>query len=211
MAAAAREMLIGYARVSTEAQDPQYQRDALEQAGCERIYVDHARSGVDRRRPELARAMEQLRPGDSLVAWRLDRIARSTRHLLQISAEVEEQECELVSLTEGIDTRTPGGRLVFTILAAVAQMERDLIAERTKAAAAAAKAAGKPWGPPTLLDKALAEEARRLLAEGKLSRRGVARQLGISKSTLYNWFPGGDPNAYDGKIHTAEARRRAAH
>lgn len=204
-------MLIGYARVSTETQDPQYQRAALEAAGCERIYVDHAASGVDRQRPELGRALEQLRPGDSLVAWRLDRIARSTSHLLQIAAEVEEQECELVSLTEGIDTRTPGGRLVFTILAAVAQMERDLISERTKAAAAAARAAGKHWGPPTLLDKDLAAQIRQLLEEGELTKRAIARKFGISKTTLYNWFPKGDPNAYDGKIHSYAARRRAVH
>ena len=98
------------------------------------------------------------------MAWRLDRIARSTSHPLQLAAEVSEQECELVSLTEGIDTRTPGGRLVFAILAAVAQMERDLTAERTKAAEG--RAAGKPWGPPTLLDRDMAAAARRLLEEG---------------------------------------------
>ena len=204
-------MLIGYARVSTATQDPQYQRDALEAAGCERIYVEHALSGAARDRPELARALEQLRPGDSLVAWRLDRIARSTLHLVRLAGELEEMQCQLVSLTERIDTRSPHGKLFFTLLAAFAQMERDLTVERTRAAAEAARRAGKRWGrPATLADPKVAAEAKRLLEEGKLSKRAVARQLGISSSTLYNWFPKGDPNAYDGKLHTAAARRKGA-
>ncbi len=137
--------LLGYARVSTLEQEPSLQLDALETAGCERTYTDHA-SGALADRPELAQAPDHLRRGDTLVVWRLDRLGRSLRHLVDTVGVLEERGVGFRSLTESIDTTTPGGRHVFHVFAALAESERDLIRERTHAGLAAARARGRRGG-----------------------------------------------------------------
>ena len=189
-------MRIGYARVSTVDQDPDYQLRALEESGCERVYTDAA-TGTKERRPELDRAMEALRPGDRFVVWRFDRLGRNAQHLLKLAAELERREVSLVSLTEGIDTSTPGGRMVFGVFAALAQFERDLTSERTKAAAARKKHRA-PWGRRPKMTRQLAAQAKALLADEDLPRVEIARQLGISDTLLYRYFPGGDPDRFTG-------------
>lgn len=138
---------LGYARVSTGDQDAQLQHDALTAAGCYRIFTDTA-SGALQLRPELGKLMDQLRPGDTLVVWRLDRLGRSIRHLIDQLSELQERGIEFRSLQENIDTSSPGGRLVFHIFASLAEFERDLIRERTNAGLAAARARGRTGGRP---------------------------------------------------------------
>jgi len=182
-------MLIGYARVSTIDQNPSLQLDALRQAGCDKIFEEHASSGKDR--PELARAIEFCRPDDVLVIWKLDRLARSTQELLKTAELLSERKIGLRCLTQPIDTTSPGGRLVFTIFAAMAEFERDLIRERTKAGLKAAVARGRKGGrPPALTDKQIAM-ARTLLQNADLSVKDVAAQLNTTVPTLYRYFPGG--------------------
>lgn len=138
-------MLIGYARVSTEDQNPEFQVAELTKFGAERVYVDKA-SGKNLRRPEWKRCRRDLRSGDTLVIWKLDRLARSVLDLHNLLQEFDREGIELVVLTQGIDTRTPAGRLLFSIIGAVAEFERDLISERTKAGVALAKKAGRRMG-----------------------------------------------------------------
>jgi DNA invertase Pin-like site-specific DNA recombinase len=131
--------LLGYARVSTMDQDLALQQDALTAAGCYRIFADTASGALDAR-PSLAEVVNQLRPGDTLVVWRLDRLGRSIRHLIDFLADLDRREVGFRSLTESIDTTSPGGRLVFHLFAALAEFERELIRERTLAGLAAARA-----------------------------------------------------------------------
>jgi DNA invertase Pin-like site-specific DNA recombinase len=138
-------MLLGYARVSTDGQHHALQSDALQAAGCERIVTETA-SGARADRPELIRLMETARKGDVLVVWRLDRLGRSLKHLIELSEQLQARGIGLRSLTEGIDTSTPGGRFVFSILGALAAMEREVLIERTKAGLAAAAARGRKGG-----------------------------------------------------------------
>ena len=142
-------MLIGYARVSTIDQNPALQLDALQAAGVERQYTDRA-SGLVERRPELQRALDALRQGDTLVCWRLDRLGRSVAHLLRLAEGLRNRGVELRSLTEGIDTSTPAGEAYMTIIAAMAPMERRLLSERTRAGVAAAWRREGRWGPADL-------------------------------------------------------------
>jgi DNA invertase Pin-like site-specific DNA recombinase len=176
----------GYARVSTLDQDPALQLDALTAAGVgsELVFVDHA-SGVLTERPELTKLLHVLRPGDTLVVWRLDRLGRSTAHLLQLVAELGERDIGFASLTEAIDTTTPAGRLLFGVLASLAAFERDLIRERTMAGLAAARARGKVGGRPSTMTPDKLEVARRMIAEGK-SKAVVATTIGVARSTLYS-------------------------
>ncbi len=139
---------IGYARVSTLGQDEALQLDALQRAQVDRMFVDRA-SGAVRDRSALTSALECARPGDTLVVWRLDRLGRSLRHLIEVVKGLEERQVALVSLTESIDTSTPGGRLVFHVFGALAEFERDLIRKRTQAGLAAARARGRLGGRPT--------------------------------------------------------------
>ena len=136
--------LLGYARVSTGDQSPDLQLDALRAAGCYRVFVDTA-SGALAARPELAKVLDQLRPGDTLVVWKLDRLGRSLRHLIDTVSELERRDVGFKSLRESVDTTTPGGRLVFHLFGALAEFERDLIRERT-AAGLAARAPGGARG-----------------------------------------------------------------
>lgn len=138
--------VIGYARVSTLDQNPQAQHDALDAAGATRVFVDHA-SGARADRPELAACLDYLRPNETLVVWRLDRLGRSLAHLIDVVDQLSDRDIEVQSLTEGFDTTTSGGRLVFHVFAAVAEFERQLIRERTMAGLEVARREGRTGGP----------------------------------------------------------------
>jgi DNA invertase Pin-like site-specific DNA recombinase len=176
--------LIGYARVSTTDQNPDLQKDALGQAGCLRVFVDRASGALDSR-PELARALDHLRPGDTLVVWRLDRLGRSLRHLIETIKGLEEQGVAFRSLTESIDTSTPGGRLVFHVFGALAEFERELIRERTKAGLAAARARGRKGGRPKALTQDKLAVAREMYESKRYTLAAIGRTVGVSRSTLY--------------------------
>jgi len=180
-------MLIGYARVSTHDQNLDLQKDALEKAGCERIYVEQM-SGGSSNRPELKRAMDILREGDSLVVWRLDRLGRSLKHLIELITELEERNVGFKSLTESIDTTTSGGKLIFHIFGALAEFERNLIRERTNAGLSAARARGRKGGRPPVLDSGRREVAIQLYNEKKHTVKEICQVMGISKPTLYSYI-----------------------
>ena len=193
-------MLVGYARVSTVDQNPGYQLRALEERGCGKIFVDHCSCRRSAVRPQLRAALDFLREGDTLAVWKFDRVARRTSEMLALAADLKRRGCGLVSLTEAIDTTSPGGQAVFTVMAAFAQLEADLAAERVREAYAARKAAGGPWGRRSAFsDPATVRKAKAMLADPSLSRREVAETLGVSTTTLYNWFPGGDPARFTGR------------
>ena len=177
-------MLIGYARVSTNDQTIALQRDALNQAGCARIFSDRGVSGGVNRRRGLDRALSSLRRGDTLVVWKLDRLGRSLAHLVQTVAELGARGVHFRSLSDPIDTESAGGRLVLHIMAALAEFERSLGSERTRAGLAAAKRRGRKLGRrPALTPKRVAR-ARQLLEKGQ-SMKKVARRLNVARSTLY--------------------------
>lgn len=180
--------LIGYARVSTQDQGTEMQRVALEAAGCARIYEETA-SGAQRDRPQLTAALDYLRPGDTLVVWRLDRLARSLKQLIETVEALEKRGVHFRSLTENIDTSTPNGRLTFHLFGALAEFERSLIRERTMAGLAAARARGRVGGRPRGLTEQKQRVARSLLAAGDLTVSEVAAQVGVSPATLYRYFP----------------------
>lgn len=183
-------MLVGYARVSTLDQDPALQVNALHDAGCGRLFTEKA-SGAAKERPQLRAALEYVREGDTLVVWKLDRLARSLPQLLTTTAEMEERGIGLRSLTEQLDTTTPGGRLVFHIFGALAEFERAIIRERTNAGLAAARARGKKGGrPPSLKPKDIAA-AKALLLDPSITVEEVADRLNVSLATLYKHLPGG--------------------
>ncbi|WP_018948374.1 recombinase family protein [Thioalkalivibrio sp. ALMg11] len=183
-------MKVGYARVSTRDQDPSLQTDALRQAGCDRIYEDRA-SGAQRDRPQLREALDYMRQGDVLVVWRLDRLARSMRQLITTVGDLEERGIEFQSLTESIDTTTPGGKLVFHVFGAVAEFERSIMQERTRAGLDAARQRGRTGGRPPALSEEQAGLALTLMLHTDTSVRAIAKQLGVSPATLYRHFPGG--------------------
>lgn len=175
-------MLVGYGRVSTQDQNPALQEDALRTAGCERLFIEKVSSGKAER-PQLRAALEYLRPGDTLVVWRLDRLARSLDQLIKTVEDLKTRGIDLKSLTESIDTSTPGGMLIFHIFGSIAQFERSIIRERSKAGVAAAKARGRHGGRPAKLAGERAEHAANLLAAGT-SVSAVARSMGVSRSTV---------------------------
>ena len=179
--------LIGYARVSTADQKLSLQLDALNTAGCDRIFDDHA-SGAKADRPGLTEALAYLRPGDTLVVWKLDRLGRSVKHLVDLVAQLQEQDIQFKSVTDSIDTSTTSGRFFFHVMASLAQMERELTLERTNAGLAAAKQRGKVGGRKRQMTDSKVHSARRLLADG-LAPREVAKNLGVSVPTLYRWVP----------------------
>ena len=180
-------MLIGYARVSTDDQNLDLQRDALQQAGCDKIYTDQ-QSGVSTDRSGLDTVLEVARSGDTLVIWRLDRLGRSLKNLIHLVEQLERQGVGLKSLQENIDTTTSGGRLVFHLFGALAEFERNLIRERTRAGLSAARARGRQGGRPKLLDPQKRELALRLHRERQHSIADICRLMGISKSTRYNYL-----------------------
>jgi len=175
--------LLGYARVSTTVQDPALQHDALRAAGCRWVWTDTA-SGSRADRPQLLEVMAALGEGDTLCTWRLDRLGRSLPHLIDTVRGLEDRGVGFRSLQESIDTTTPGGRLVFHIFGSLAEFERDLIQERTKAGLSAARARGRLGGRPTVLTAAKAKQAQRMIAEGTPLVE-VATVVGVSRSTLY--------------------------
>lgn len=176
--------LIGYARVSTQDQDTALQTDALEKVGCIEIFRDKC-SGSAKDRPGLSQAMRFIRQGDTLVVWRLDRLGRSLSHLVHLVESLEEKGVGFRSLTEAIDTTTSGGKLIFNIMASLAQFERDLIRERTKAGLEAAKARGTKSGRPPAMTPVKFKQAKDLVAKG-VSISFAAKAIGVSRSTLYN-------------------------
>jgi DNA invertase Pin-like site-specific DNA recombinase len=168
------------------------QLDATKKAGCTKIFTETA-SGAQRQRPELTEALKYLRSGDTLVVWKLDRLARSLLQLIETVEALHAKGIGFRSLTEAIDTTTTGGKLVFHIFGALAEFERGLIRERTNAGLAAARARGKLGGRPASLKAAQLQMAKALLRDPKITVEDVAKQLGISisPSTLYRHFPGG--------------------
>ncbi|HWL51219.1 MAG TPA: recombinase family protein [Chthoniobacteraceae bacterium] len=180
-------MLIGYARISTNDQNLDLQTDALVTAGCEKIFTDVA-SGAKSERRGLQDALEFLRPGDVLVVWKLDRLGRSLRHLIDTVAELQSKEMGFRSLQENIDTTTSGGKLFFHIFGALAEFERDIIRERTNAGLASARARGKQGGRPRMMEKKEIEMARSLHSSKTYSIKDICKTLGISKATLYRYI-----------------------
>lgn len=189
-------MLVGYARVSTAEQRLELQTDALEAAGCERLYTDQA-SGASADRPGLIDALGYVREGDTLVVWRLDRLGRSLKDLVDQVEGLREKGVGFRSLTEGIDTTTPGGKLVFHIFASLAEFERALIRDRTLAGLQSARARGRVGGRPSVFDNPeTVRLASKLLASGELDVDDVARTVGCKRSTLYRHFtPTGEPRS----------------
>lgn len=181
---AAKGRRIGYARVSTPDQKLDMQIDALERAHCDRIFHDHGVSGAKARRPGLDAALDALVGGDVLVVYRLDRLGRSVQHLADLLEKIDAQGVHFCSLSEGINTATPGGRLVFHVFAAVAQFTRDLIRENTEAGLAAARERGVKLGRPRKLDDAAIRDARRYMRGGRRTLAQTARRFRVSKSTL---------------------------
>ena len=175
---------VGYARVSTSGQEQRLQLDALNGAGCDYI-VSEVGSGADENaRPQLQRLLTSLSSDDTLVVWRLDRLARSVKELITIANELSRQKIRLRSLNEMIDTTTPQGRMMFHVFAMVAQFERDLIAERTRAGLEAARARGSTFGRKRLLAPSQISKARVWLAEGNMTQAQAAKALGVSRATL---------------------------
>jgi len=183
-------MLVGYARVSTQDQNPALQLDALKAAGCERVYTERA-SGAQRDRPELKAALDYMREGDTLVVWRLDRLARSIKQLIETVEGLEARKGGFRSLTEAIDTTTTGGRLIFHIFAALAEFERSVIRERTRAGLEAARARGRKGGRPRSLNAADLAAARAMLRDPSITVEEVAKRLKVGPATLYRHLPGG--------------------
>lgn len=180
-------MLVGYCRVSTAEQRLDLQRNALQTAGCGRLFMDKT-SGVARERPGLERALAACKPGDTLIVWKLDRLGRSLPHLIELVRGLEARGVGFRSLTESLDTTTPGGRLIFHVFAALGEFERDLIRERTKAGLAAARERGRVGGRPRRATSDKLDVARKLLAAGTPPLE-VANLIGVGRSTLYRWLP----------------------
>lgn len=183
-------MQIGYARVSTKEQHLDLQVDSLRRSGCEKVFQEVV-CGARAERPVLDALLVGLRPGDVIVIWKLDRLGRSLRHLVELADTLIAQDVGLRSLNDPIDTTTPQGRLAFNLFAALAEFERDLIRERTQAGLAAARARGRKGGRPKGLDpqaERTACAAETLYREKRLSVREVAEELGIAKSTLYAYL-----------------------
>jgi len=180
-------MKIGYARVSSFDQNLDLQKDALEKAGCERIIVDKA-SGKNTERPGLNTVKEILRKGDVLVVWRLDRLGRSLKDLIEWINFLDSKEAALKSLEEVIDTTTATGKLVFHIFGALAEFERHLIGERTQAGLAAARARGRLGGRPKSLNAEKRKLAIKLYKEQKIQVKEICEMMGISKPTLYSYI-----------------------
>ncbi|MET4585361.1 MULTISPECIES: recombinase family protein [Micrococcaceae] len=184
---------IGYARVSTRDQNLDLQLAALNSAGCDRIFED-TMSGTKAGRPGLAKALEALREGDTLIVWKLDRLGRSVKDLLDFAGGLNERGIGFVSLTDSIDTTTASGRFFFNVMASLAQMERELMVERTQAGLQAAREQGRVGGRKRVMTEAKIRSARKLLSQGTPPKE-VAASLGVSVPTLYRWVPATNPEA----------------
>jgi DNA invertase Pin-like site-specific DNA recombinase len=180
-------VLIGYIRVSTNDQNTDLQRIALQSADCELIFEDRI-SGKTSDRPGLKKALRCLQPGDTLVVWKLDRLGRSMRHLVMLTEELRERGVNFRSLTDSIDTSTPMGRFFFHVMGALAEMERELIVERTRAGLAAARDKGRVGGRRRKMTAETVERARRMLAQGATLLQ-VSLVLDVSEKTIYRYIP----------------------
>ena len=180
-------MLIGYARVSTQDQNLELQLEALAKAGCKKVFEDKI-SGTRAERPGLNKALEMLREGDTLVVWKLDRLGRSVKNLVDLVGELHKQSVQFKSLTDAIDTGTASGRFFFHVMASLAEMERELIVERTRAGLDAARKLGRKGGRKPKMTDSKIESAKKLLSSG-VPPRDVAKNLGVSIPTLYRWVP----------------------
>lgn len=186
-------MLIGYIRVSTSEQNTDLQRNALMSANCDLILEDKI-SGKSRDRPGLKKALRALGRGDTLVVWKLDRLGRSMQHLVMLTEELRERGVNFRSLTDSIDTSTPMGRFFFHVMGALAEMERELIVERTRAGLAAAREKGRIGGRRRLMTPEITERARRMLAQGATLLQ-VSLVIGVSVKTLYRYIPASEQRA----------------
>ena len=176
-------MLVGYSRVSTEDQKLDLQLDALNAAGCERFFSDHV-SGASKLKPGLEEALSYLRSGDTLVVWKLDRLGRTVKGLVDLVQTLQDKGIQFRSLTDGIDTSTTAGRFFFHVMAALAQMEKELVHERTMAGLSAARARGRLGGRKPKMDASKLDAARKLLQAGTPAS-AVAKTLGVGRATLY--------------------------
>ncbi|MBD3720979.1 recombinase family protein [Klebsiella pneumoniae] len=180
-------MLIGYARVSTGDQNLDLQKNALVRAECEQIFEDTA-SGKTPDDRGLRRAIRRLKPGDSLVVWKLDRLGRSVRDLITLVSELQDRGIHFRSLTDSIDTSTPAGRFFFHVMSAPAEMERELIVERTRAGLAAAREQGRVGGRRRIMTREVVERCRQMLVNGA-SRQQVSAVIGVDVKTIYRYCP----------------------
>ncbi|MGI4756794.1 MAG: recombinase family protein [Janthinobacterium lividum] len=180
-------MLVGYARVSTQDQNLELQTEALQKAGCKKIFEERV-SGSRAERPGFAQARESLRGGDTLVVWKLDRLGRSVKHLVDLVGELQQQGVQFKSLTDSIDTGTASGRFFFHVMASLAEMERELSVERTRAGLDVARQLGRKGGRKRQMTESKIKSAKKLLASG-VPARDVASNLGVSIPTLYRWVP----------------------
>jgi DNA invertase Pin-like site-specific DNA recombinase len=180
-------MLIGYARVSTQDQNLELQTEALTKAGCKKVFEDKV-NGSRAERPGLTKAQEALRKGDTLVVWKLDRLGRSVKNLVDLVGELHKQGVQFKSLTDAIDTGTASGRFFFHVMASLAEMERELTIERTRAGLKVARQLGRKGGRKRQMTDSKIKSAKKLLASG-VPPRDVAGNLGVSVPTLYRWIP----------------------
>lgn len=181
-------MRIGYIRVSTIDQNPELQRDAIERANCELIFEDKM-TGTKAKRPGLSKLLRTLKPGDTVVVWKLDRLGRSLINLADLLQKFKQMNVEFLSITEGINTKTSMGRFTFHIMSALAEMEREIIIERTCAGLAAARKKGRIGGRPPKRSSEVWEQMGRLIQSGKATRQQVAIIYDVGISTLYKKFP----------------------
>ncbi len=184
-------MLIGYARVSTHDQTLHLQRDALQKAGCKKIFTDQI-SGTKTERKGLSEALSHLREGDTLVVWRLDRLGRSLRHLIDTITALHDRGVGFRSLQENIDTTTSGGKLVFHIFGALAEFEREIIKERTQAGLASARSRGKVGGRPKALSAKEVQMLRNMASDTSLTVSDICNTLGIGRTTFYRYAKAAD-------------------
>jgi DNA invertase Pin-like site-specific DNA recombinase len=180
-------MNIGYARISTIDQNENLQIDELQKNGCEKIYTDKI-SGAKADRPQLNALLSFIRPFDTLVIWRLDRLGRSLKHLIQVSEDLESRKIGLCSLQEGFDTSTSGGKLIFSVFGALAEFERNLISERTKAGLAAARARGRFGGRKSTITPEMIHSVS-VLADS-IGVGPACKQIGISRQSFYRLYKG---------------------
>lgn len=181
-------MLIGYARVSTSDQNTGLQLNALKSAGCERIFEEKA-SGAQRDRPELNAALEYARDGDTIVVWKLDRLARSLKQLIETVEKLDAGGIGFKSITESIDTTSPGGKLIFHIFGALAEFERGMIRERTIAGLQSARAKGRVGGRPPVMNADDIAASKAMLADPDITVKQIAERMGVSVSTIYKHIP----------------------
>ena len=203
-------MKIGYARVSTTDQNLDLQTDALKQAGCKKIFSDRGVSGAKTERPGLDKALDQIRKGDILVIWKLDRLGRSLSHLLSIIEDLKQKGVDFASVQDGFDTSTASGKMVFSVIGAMAEYERNLTRERTMAGLASARARGRKGGRPKQLDEGQVKVAITLADAGELTIKQICEQVGCSRSTFYRQVaprlkapPAAEPLQLDQSVYVA--------